>query len=437
MHFRSVNRLLMIPMILAALCAGRTASVAQAPLQPHPPAVQNPAPQAADPALANPLFAKALKLEQEGKKEQALSEWVSVARAHRNDPEVAAEALYQAGLYAWKRFGTSPAEKIRGQDQAVQLWKELDLEYPNTEAYRKLTAPLPGFPTGKLGELEHEIDLRNSHDWKYQILNGLVVLTGRNPNYSYALALILLAVLVKLLLLPLTRKQYASMREMQRMQPLMKELQKKYKGAELNEKMMQLYKEHGVNPLAGCLPTLLQLPFLFLVFAAIREYELAFLKGKFLWIGSSLAQHGWRLFGYNVIGRNLADPDVPLLAIYAFSNYVTMKLTPAQDPQQQQQQNMMAVMMSAFFFIMFLSYRWSSAFVLYWLALNAISIWQQYEYVYKPHKLRAQEAGSAVPSVGTPGGNGAGPAPVTQSGAAPSTTSPAAPTRVRPRKKKR
>ncbi|MGC8667387.1 MAG: YidC/Oxa1 family membrane protein insertase [Chthonomonadales bacterium] len=435
MRFRYASRLLVL-IAAAILCVEQPPAAAQQQPQPPAPArnIATPA-QGNDPALANPIFAKALKLEQEGKKEQALTEWVSIARAHRNDPELAAEALYQAGLYAWRRFGTSYADKIRGQDQAVQLWKELDLEYPDTQAYRKLTAPLPGFPTGQLGQLEHEIDQRNSHDWKYQILNGLVVLTGRNPNYSYALALILLAVLVKLLLLPLTRKQYASMREMQRLQPLMKELQKKYKGAELNEKMMQLYKEHGVNPLAGCLPTLLQLPFLFLVFAAIREYELAFLKGKFLWIGSSLAQHGWRVFGYNVIGRNLADPDVPLLAIYAFSNYVTMKLTPAQDPQQQQQQNMMAVMMSGFFFVMFLSYRWSSAFVLYWLALNAISIWQQYEYVYKPHKLRAQEVG--LSGAGASSGNGAGSPPAAQSSPVATAATPAAPTRVRPRKKKR
>lgn len=425
--------LLIVQMAVVAFCAMPTMARAQGQAGPSAPT----APTGQDPALANPIFAKALRLEQEGKKEQALTEWVSIARAHRNDPEIAAEALYQAGLYAWQRFGTSPAEKVRGQDQAVQLWKELDLEYPDTQAYRKLTAPIPGFPTGQLGQLEHEIDLRNSHDWKYQILNGLVVLTGRNPNYSYALALILLAVLVKLLLLPLTRKQYASMREMQRLQPLMKDLQKKYKGAELNEKMMQLYKEHGVNPLAGCLPTLLQLPFLFLVFAAIREYELAFLKGKFLWIGSSLAQHGWRVFGYNVIGRNLADPDVPLLAIYAFSNYVTMKLTPAQDPQQQQQQNMMAVMMSAFFFIMFLSYRWSSAFVLYWLALNAISIWQQYEYVYKPHKLRTQEAAAPGAAAEVPSGNGAGSASAAQSRPVAAPNTAGTPARVRPRKKKR
>ena len=79
---------------------------------------------------------------------------------------------------------------------------------------------------------------------------------------SYGLAIILLTVAVRLVLLPLTIKQTRSMQEMQRLQPEVKRIQAKYKGdrQKMNEEMMNLYKEHKVNPLGGCLPLLLQLP---------------------------------------------------------------------------------------------------------------------------------------------------------------------------------
>jgi YidC/Oxa1 family membrane protein insertase len=85
---------------------------------------------------------------------------------------------------------------------------------------------------------------------------------------SYGVAIILLTVLVRLVLLPLTIRQTRSMQEMQKLQPKVKELQRKYKGnrQKLNEEMMKLYKEHQVNPLGGCLPLVLQLPVFFALF---------------------------------------------------------------------------------------------------------------------------------------------------------------------------
>src|ERR671939_942923 len=89
---------------------------------------------------------------------------------------------------------------------------------------------------------------------------------------SYGLAIILLTILVRLILLPLSIKQVRSMREMQRIQPEMKRLQAKYKGnrQKLNEEMMKLYKERGVNPVAGCLPMLLQIPVLIALYSVLR-----------------------------------------------------------------------------------------------------------------------------------------------------------------------
>jgi YidC/Oxa1 family membrane protein insertase len=89
---------------------------------------------------------------------------------------------------------------------------------------------------------------------------------------SYGVAIILLTVLVRLLLLPLTIRQTRSMQAMQSLQPKVKELQRKYKGnrQKLQEETMKLYKEHQVNPLGGCLPLVLQLPVFFALFAVLR-----------------------------------------------------------------------------------------------------------------------------------------------------------------------
>ena len=95
---------------------------------------------------------------------------------------------------------------------------------------------------------------------------------GIIPNYAVAIAL--LTVVIMGVLTPFTIKSTKSMSAMQKLQPELKKLQQKYKGAEnralLNEEMMRLYKEEGVNPLGGCLPMLLQTPFLIMLYGVIK-----------------------------------------------------------------------------------------------------------------------------------------------------------------------
>jgi YidC/Oxa1 family membrane protein insertase len=89
---------------------------------------------------------------------------------------------------------------------------------------------------------------------------------------SLGLAIILLTLVVRVILLPLSIKQTRSMREMQRIQPEVKRLQQKHKGnrQQMNEELMALYKEHNVNPFGGCLPLLMQFPVLIALFYVIR-----------------------------------------------------------------------------------------------------------------------------------------------------------------------
>jgi len=130
---------------------------------------------------------------------------------------------------------------------------------------------------------------------------------------SYGLDMILLALVVRVALFPLAQQQFKSMAEMQKVQPLLKKIQAEHKGKpqELQAATMALYKEHGVNPLAGCFPMLIQLPILLGLFYAINKHagcdptqwdaarqlcaKVAgaapgdFWSAHFLWIGSALS----------------------------------------------------------------------------------------------------------------------------------------------------
>lgn len=91
--------------------------------------------------------------------------------------------------------------------------------------------------------------------------------------HNYGVALLFFTVIIKLVLLPLTIKQLKSTQKMQEIQPEIQKMQQRYKNdkEKLNQEMMKLYKEKGVNPAGGCLPMLVQLPILFALFYVIRK----------------------------------------------------------------------------------------------------------------------------------------------------------------------
>jgi YidC/Oxa1 family membrane protein insertase len=102
-------------------------------------------------------------------------------------------------------------------------------------------------------------------------LFNLLVFLYEIPFFDFALAIILFTIVIRTILAPLFVRQIRSQKEMQRMQPLIREVQRKHKGnrQKVSEETMALYKEHGVNPAAGCLPVILQLPILFALYQAL------------------------------------------------------------------------------------------------------------------------------------------------------------------------
>ncbi len=280
----------------------------------------------------------------------------------------------------------------------------------------------------------------------YHVLDFFVTILGRQ-SWSYALAVLLISILVKLALTPFSNKQYASMKEMQKLQPDIQELQAKHKNDKelLGRKMMELYKDHGVNPAAGCIGVLPTLPVMYLLYYMISRYQYQFIHGDFLWIGSGLS-HQFP----NYLGVNLGQPDIPLLLLYAASMYVTQKMTvtPTMDPQQAETQKMMAIMTPFMTTYFFLQYHLPAAFVLYYLIFNILSTVQQKYYLRRragepalPLTVKVSGNGSAstasIVRVTESATNGSGTNGSRSNGTAPTAKGLIEPRKTHPKKKRR
>ena len=204
--------------------------------------------------------------------------------------------------------------------------------------------------------------------------------------HGFGWALVALAALIKIAMWPLNAMQFKSMLAMQEIAPQVKDLQKKYgtNREKLNEATMALYKDKGVNPLAGCFPLLLQLPVLYSVFYAINADKAAFAKEGWLWIGTALAAK----VPYHLLGLSLADSDYLLLGLYVISMYFSVRFTspPSADPQVAQQQRIMAFVSPAMIGFIGIKYAWPSGLIVYWLSFNVFTMAQTFYMINKYHR---------------------------------------------------
>lgn len=222
------------------------------------------------------------------------------------------------------------------------------------------------------------------------------------PLHNLGLSLVVLAALIRGLFWPLNAKQFKSMIAMSKIAPKIKALQEKYKNDQqkLQQETMALYKAENVNPLAGCLPMLIQYPFLISVFYMVLQHKTDYDHTKFLWVGALPASvHVPMIFNVPLIGSSLAAPDAILLVLYALSMYVSVRFgsMPAADPSAAQTQKMMAFLSPAMLFFIGFKYAWPSAMVLYWLSSNVFQMSQQFYMLRKHHApLSAIDSGHAV-----------------------------------------
>ncbi len=186
---------------------------------------------------------------------------------------------------------------------------------------------------------------------------------------SYGLAIILLTVIVKVAFWPATHRANLSMRKMQAIQPMIKELRSKYAKDQqrLSAETMKLYREHGVNPFGGCLPILLQMPVFFALYGTLTG-AIELRHAGFLWIRDLTLPD---TVGHLPLG--FADvPINPLMLAWGASMLLQQKLTPsAADPAQQKMMMFMPLVMTVMFYNAF-----PGGLTLYWTVSQAIGIAQ-------------------------------------------------------------
>jgi len=234
-----------------------------------------------------------------------------------------------------------------------------------------------------LKEMNVNLDAAIDFGWTDVIAKPLLYALRFFQNYvgNYGIAIILLTVVIKILFWPLTHKSYKSMKEMQKIQPLMAKLREKYKGnrEQMNKEMMALYRTYKVNPMGGCLPMIIQIPVFFALFRILGS-AIELRHAPFLWWINDLSAPD-RLFSFPFEIPFMTPPyGIPVLTLFmGASMFIQQKMTPT--PGDATQAKIM-MLMPIIFTVMFINF--PSGLVLYWLVNNILSIGQQYRILKKP-----------------------------------------------------
>jgi len=192
---------------------------------------------------------------------------------------------------------------------------------------------------------------------------GRVLMQGIEMFYSwtgnYGIAIIMLTISIRTLLLPLTQSQVRSMKKMRELNPKVEELKKKYKNDQqrLNKETMELYKANKVNPLSGCLPLLLQFPFIIALFRVLQDYPYQG-PSNFLWLSN----------------LGLPDPFYILPVLAAATTFWQSKVS-SMGGQEGAQQTMLYAMP---LLIGWFSTRFAAGLSLYWVVGNLYGVAEQY-----------------------------------------------------------
>lgn len=364
---------------------------------------------------------------------------------HAGTDAITAQATYEKGDLLWNEStsgGSSPSSeaaktleqlihKGRGSPQFLEQEIFVPLSLFGEQGAPGATAAAtgaiagPAFRAVKIGEFidgslrTHPQGILRRVDSYYsatsnfhKIFDTIARVFGYHPAYSYGLAIIFFAIVTRIAMQPLTKMQYDSFKGMSVIAPEMKKVQDKYKNkpeqqAQMLKEIQTLQRSHGVRPMLGCVLALIQMPFFFVVVLPfIQNYEahMELVGASFMWI------------------QNLAQPDMPLLIMYALSQFLAMRLTstPPTDPQQAQMMAMMTIIfpLTVPFFMRF----YSSAFPLYWMIYNVINTAFQYRMMKAtdPEKSVIKTlVGTKAATIAIADGNATGAALETVTGAVP------------------
>src|ERR1700683_1852334 len=234
---------------------------------------------------------------------------------------------------------------------------------------------------------------------------------------GWGLSIVLLTVVIRLVMVPLTLKQFKSMQALQRLQPQMKEIQAKYKEDKQRQQqeMMKFYKENNVNPLASCLPLVAQLPVFISLFYMLRKdlrdnicpsVQTAYRAAKHLGNSATVActkgpggvhaagaSHAGFLFIKDLTNSATGATLVVLILLYVGTQLAStmMMSTPTMDPTQRK-----LMMFMPLIFVLFII-RFPAGVIVYWVTTNSWTILQQYA-------VRRRLGPATPPAVATAGG---------------------------------
>lgn len=218
------------------------------------------------------------------------------------------------------------------------------------------------------------------------ILNLLIFVYNILPGHDLGLAIIILTVLIKLLLLPLSKQSIKSQKALTEIQPKIEEIKKKYAGnkEEMARATMALYKENKVNPLSSCLPLLIQLPFLFAVFQVFRDFgqngQILNYVYPFIAKPENISSLG--LFGL----LNLAKPNAVLAVLAGAAQFWQAKMLATKRPPQKtagaKDEDVMAIMNKQMLYMMpaltvLIGLSLPGGLSLYWLTTTLLTAFQQ------------------------------------------------------------
>ncbi|WP_370031336.1 membrane protein insertase YidC [Qipengyuania mesophila] len=209
---------------------------------------------------------------------------------------------------------------------------------------------------------------------------------------NFGIAIIALTFIVRGLMFPIAQKGFASMASMKAIQPKMKAIQEKHKDDKQvqQQKIMELYKTEKVNPVAGCLPMLLQIPVFFALYKVL-VLGIEMRHREFLWIKDLAAPDPANLANaLSLVGIQV--PQILMIVfglgvlgvLLGFTMWLTFRLNPsAMDPMQQQIFNIMP------WILMFVMAPFAAGLLLYWVTSNVLTLAQQ-KYLYSKHpQMRA------------------------------------------------
>ncbi|MGC4378766.1 YidC family membrane integrase SpoIIIJ [Fictibacillus sp. Mic-4] len=207
------------------------------------------------------------------------------------------------------------------------------------------------------------------------VITKVAYLFGAKPNYG--LSIIIVTILIRLILLPLMIQQTKSSKAMQDIQPELQKLKEKYSSKDaatqqkLQQETMALFQKHGVNPLAGCLPLVIQMPILLAFYHAIRRTE-AIAQHTFLWF--DLGQH---------------DPYYILPIVAGITTFLQQKIMMGTGPQSQNPQMKIMLYVMPVMIVVF-AINFPAALSLYWVVGNIFMIAQTY-FVISPMKNKQKQ----------------------------------------------